>query len=337
LYKIPFNNQVSEKTMKRIDLSSGIIAAPIMPFHNDGSPDWKTLEHYIYQVGAGQPRAIAMNMALSEGSSLELQEQLEVIRRCKQVLEGGCHLLSGINANHTAGAIVLARKLVEAGADGLVVFPPVPAFYGPLPLEMIAAYHRDIANSVDVPLLAFQTSFVSYPPGSIKILSEIPGIVGIKDASFDVDQTLQNVKEGATLSRKIAILTGSDTFILEAILMGCDGALIGFASTATAALVQMHEFARKGKITEAYEIWNALAPLARIGWRQPRRDYRVRMKYVLMKQGIITNMTVRAPLPALSEADRHDIDETFKKFRLVDPRFFPAGRAIENAHLMAGN
>ena len=56
--------------MKRIDLSSGIIAAPIMPFHNDGSPDWKTLESYIYQVGSGQPRAIAMNMALSEGSSL---------------------------------------------------------------------------------------------------------------------------------------------------------------------------------------------------------------------------------------------------------------------------
>jgi hypothetical protein len=47
-------------------------------------------------------------------------------------------------------------------------------------------------------------------------------------------------------------------------------------------------------------------------------------------------MTVRAPLPALAEADRHDIDETFKKFRLGDPRFFPAGRAIENARLMAG-
>jgi 4-hydroxy-tetrahydrodipicolinate synthase len=321
--------------MKRIDLSSGILAAPVMPFHNDGSPDWKTLESYIYQVGAGRPRAIAMNMALSEGSSLELEEQLEVIRRCKQVLVG-CHLLSGINATHTAGAIALAKKLVDAGADGLVVFPPVPAFYGPLPLEMIAAYHGDIANSVDVPLLAFQTNFVSYPPGTITILSEIPGIVGIKDASFNVDQTLQNVKEGATLSRKIAILTGSDTFILEAILMGCDGALIGFASTATAALVQMYEFASQGKITEAYEIWNALAPLARIGWRQPLRDYRVRMKYVLMKQGILTNMTVRAPLPTLSEVDRHDIDETFKKFRLGDPRFLPAGREIENTRSMAG-
>jgi len=308
-----------------------------MPFHNDGSPDWKALESYIYQVGAGRPLAIAMNMALSEGSSLELDEQLEVIRRCKQVLEGGCHLLSGINANYTSGAIALARKLVDAGADGLVVFPPVPAFYGPLPLEMIAAYHRDIANAVDVPLLAFQTNFVSYPPGTIRVLSEIPGIVGIKDASFNVDQTLQNVKEGSRLSRKIAILTGSDTFILEAILMGCDGALIGFASTATAALVQMHEFAGGGKITEAYQIWSALAPLARIGWRQPLRDYRVRMKYVLMKQGILTNMIVRAPLPALSEVDRQDIDETFKKFRLDDPQFFPAGRAIETAHSVAGD
>ena len=59
------------------------------------------------------------------------------------------------------------------------------------------------------------------------------------------------------------------------------------------------------------------------------------MKYVLMKQGVITDLTVRAPLPALSAVDRHDIDETFKKFRLDDPRFFPAGRAIENDCSMA--
>ena len=48
------------------NLSSGIIAAAILPFTDSGAIDWNTLDRYIVQVAAGQPRAIAMNMAVSE-------------------------------------------------------------------------------------------------------------------------------------------------------------------------------------------------------------------------------------------------------------------------------
>jgi 4-hydroxy-tetrahydrodipicolinate synthase len=317
------------------DLSSGIIAAPIIPFETNGAISWTALEEYIAQVAAGSPRAIAMNMALSEVSSLSLDEQVEVVRRCKNVIGGQCVFLSGINATYTVQAMEIARRVVDAGADGVVLFPPVPAFLGPLTPGMIAEYHQTIAEAVNVPLVAFQTNFVSYPAGTIKALSEIPSIVGIKDASFDVDQTLQNVKESREAKRKIGVFTGSDTFILEAILMGCDGALIGFAATATAALVQMHEFASSGKVTEAYEIWNDLAPLARIGWRQPMRDYRVRMKYTLMKQGIVSNCVVRAPMPPLADVDRSDIDRAFADRGLDSPKYHPAGRRIRSGGLRA--
>jgi len=312
-------------------LSSGLIAAPVIPFETDGSIDWKNLERYMVEVAAGRPRAIGMNMALSEGASLTVGEQIEVARRCKRVLDGRCTFLSGLNVGSTVQALDLSRRLVDAGADGLVVFPPVPAFMGPLPVSMIADYHGAIAEAVDVPLIAFQTNFVSYPPGSIRALSEIPNVVAIKDASFAVDQTLQNVGEGRTTTRKIGILTGSDTFILEAMLMGCDGALIGFAATATAELVRMQALAQAGQITEAYGIWNALAPLARIGWNQPMRDYRVRMKYALMKQGVLPNMVVRAPLPALSDHDRAAIDAVFDIHGLADPKYRPSGRMLAEA------
>jgi len=315
-------------------LSSGVIAAPIIPFESDGAIDWSTLESYIEQVGEAGPRAVAMNMALSEGASLTIDEQLEVVRRCKQVLAGRCAFLSGVNVGHTAAAIELGGRMIDAGADGLVIFPPVPAFLGPLPVAMIAEYHADIARTVPVPLIAFQTNYVAYPAGSIEALSKIPTVVAIKDASFSVEQTLMNVKEGRTTPRKIGILTGSDTFILEAMLMGCDGALIGFAATATAQLVRMHDLVTRGGIGEAYEIWKALAPIARIGWSQPLRDYRVRMKYVLMKQGVIPNMVVRKPLPNLSAGDRQAIDAAFAH-GFDHPEFLPAGRAATAKHAVA--
>ncbi|MBK7469603.1 MAG: dihydrodipicolinate synthase family protein [Betaproteobacteria bacterium] len=165
------------------------------------------------------------------GGALEIGEQLEVLRRCKVVLGGDCPLVSGLYVTHTAAARELAPRLVDAGADAIVVFPPVPAFMGAVSIAMIEDYHGAVAEAVDVPLLAFQTNFANYPKGAITALSRIPQVVSIKDASFDMDQTISNLTEAIAAPRKIGILTGSDTFILEAMLMGCDGALVGFAAT----------------------------------------------------------------------------------------------------------
>jgi 4-hydroxy-tetrahydrodipicolinate synthase len=306
-------------------LSSGIIPAPVLPFHENGTIDWDMLDRYIVQVAAGQPRGIAMNMALSEVNSLEIAEQVEVIRRVKAALKGGCTLLSGVNGTDTAAAVEHGKRLVDAGAEGLVIFPPLPAFLSAPTVQMIVDYHAAVADAVDIPMLAFQTNFCNYPRGTITALSKIKNIVAIKDDSFNVDLTLDNIKEARSAKRRIGSLTGSDTFILEAMLMGCDGALIGFAATATDALVRMHKYATEGNVTQAYEIWNRLGPLARICWRHPIRDYRVRTKYTLMKQGVLKNYVVRAPFPTILDVDREDIDKAFVDFDLKDTRFLPAG------------
>jgi len=109
-------------------------------------------------------------------------------------------------------------------------------------------------------------------------------------------------------------------------LMGCDGALIGFAATATAEIVRMQKLAKQGKVTEAYEIWNRIGPLAQVCWRNPIRDYRVRTKYALFKQGVIPSIKVRDPFPQISSLDAADIDKVFIEQNLMEARFLPAGR-----------
>jgi nitrite reductase/ring-hydroxylating ferredoxin subunit len=76
---------------------------------------------------------------------------------------------------------------------------------------------------------------------------------------------------------------------------GCDGALIGFASTATAELIDMHGRVQAKDFPGAFAIWDRLGPLARYCWRAPIRDYRPRMKEVLQMQGLIAHATVRPP------------------------------------------
>lgn len=310
------------------NFGSGIIAAAVLPFETNGAIDWRPLERYLPQVAAGRPRAIAMNMDASEGASLSSEEQLEVVRRCKAILGNDCPLISGVMATYTDGAVDTARKLVDAGADGLAVFAPLPVFMGALPLSMVVEYHQAIADAVDVPLIAFQfpVSFVDYPPGTIEALSGIDGIVSMKEASFDMTRTADAVDQVRAAGRKIGLLTGSDTFILEAMMVGCDGALIGFAATATAALVEMQNCVAEERFDEAIGLWRDLGPLARFCWSAPLRDYRTRMKHVLVAQGVLENAHVRGPTPQISDRDRMQIDDIVARHGLTAGKYLPAGR-----------
>ena len=310
-------------------LSQGIISAAVLPFETNGAIDWKTLDGYIAEVAAGGPRAVAMNMDASEGYSLSFDEQLEVIRRCKAILAGSdVHLVSGLLTAYTIGAAEFAKRLVDAGAQALAIFPPFPIFIGKPSKEMVLAYHHAVNNAVEVPLITFQmpTSMVDYPPGTIVEFAKMKKVVAMKEATFDVSRTRLSILEANAAPRKIGILTGSDTFILEAMLMGCDGALIGFAASFTAELVRMHKLAASGEVAAAWEIWDKLGPLARFCWATPIREYRVRMKYALEVQGVLPNATVRSPAMPIPTEDREIIQGLFKTHGLGDARFLPSGK-----------
>lgn len=289
----------------------GIIAAPVLPMLPDQSIDWSSLRSYLRWIAEQRPAAIAMNMDASEGPALDPDEQLEVLRVCGEVIAGTVPLLSGLIAGSTRGAVRWGNELKAAGAQGLAIFPPFPTFLGtPVPAAMITAYHRAIADGVGLPMIAFQFPKAfgpDFPPETLSELCAIPQIIGLKEASFDTTKTVETIATARSLPRKLGILTGSDTFICEAMVLGCDGALIGFAATATRELIEMQRAATARDFTRAFAIWDRLGPLARYAWRNPIRDYRPRMKEVLQMQGLIAHATVRAPQLGVDDAERAEL------------------------------
>jgi len=252
-----------------------------------------------------------MNMDASEGPALDRDEQLAVLETSKRAIGGACPLVSGLIAGSTRDAVKWGRELAAAGAQALAIFPPFPTFLGkPVPGEMIERYHRAIADGVGLPMFAFQFPVAwgpDFPPDTLARLAAIPQIVGLKEASFDTTKTVETIDTARSLPRKLGILTGSDTFILEAMILGCDGALIGFAGTATAELVEMHAAVARRDYERAQAIWTRLGPLARYCWRAPIRDYRPRMKEVLKMQGLIAHATVLAPQLGVDDAERAEL------------------------------
>ena len=209
------------------------------------------------------------------------------------------------------------------------MFRPFPTFLGnPVPSEMIYRYHKAIADGVGLPLVAFQFPKAfgpDFPPDTLARLATIPEVVGLKEASFDTTKTVETIAAAKALPRKLGILTGSDTFICEAMVMGCDGALIGFAGTATRELIDMHRAVVAKDFVRAFALWDRLGPLARHCWRAPIRDYRPRMKEVLKLQGLIAHATVRAPQLGVDDAERAEIRRLAEFAGLLDA---PALRAV---------
>jgi len=289
----------------------GIVAAPVLPMLPDYSIDWTSLRSYLRWIAGQKPAAIAMNMDASEGPTLEHDEQLEVLRVACDVLAGRVPLVSGLIAGSTQAAVCWGNELKHAGAEALAVFPPFPTFLGnPVPSQMIYAYHKAIADGVGLPLIAFQFPKAfgpDFPPDTLARLATIPQIVGLKEASFDTQKTIETIDAARALPRKLGILTGSDTFIFEAMVMGCDGALIGFAGTATRELVDMQRRVVAKDFAGAAAIWERLGPLARFAWRAPIRDYRPRMKEVLRMQGLVAHATVRPPQLGVDDAERAEL------------------------------
>ena len=289
----------------------GIVSAPVLPMLADYSIDWTALRSYIRWIADQKPTAIAINMDASEGPSLTRDEQLDVVRACRDVIADRCPLVSGLIAGSTGEAASRGNELKRAGAQALAVFPPFPTFLGnPVPTEMIYRYHKAIADGVGLPLIAFQFPKAwgpDFPPDALARLATIPEIVGLKEASFDTTKTIETIAVAKTLPRKLGIMTGSDTFILEAMIMGCDGALIGFAGTATAELIEMYRAVVARDFVTAFAIWDRLGPLARFCWRAPIRDYRPRMKEVLKMQGLIPHADVRPPQLGVDDGERAEL------------------------------
>jgi 4-hydroxy-tetrahydrodipicolinate synthase len=289
----------------------GIVAAPVLPMRPDFSIDWDNTASYIAGIADTGPTAIAMNMDASEGPSLTREEQLEVVRVSRKAIGDRCPLFSGLIAGSTADAVSFGRELRAAGAQGFAIFPPFPTFLGnPVPSEMIYRYHVAIAEGIGLPIIGFQFPVAwgpNFPPETLQRLAAIPQFIGLKEASFDTTKTIETIAAARELPRKIGVMTGSDTFILEAMIMGCDGALIGFAGIATDQLVGMHQAVCARDFERAFEIWNRLGPIARYCWRAPIRDYRPRMKELLVMQRVLCSAAVRPPQLAIDDAERAEL------------------------------
>lgn len=299
----------------------GIIPATILPMTEDYKPDLENLKSYMKWLEPQGISAVAVNAELGEAPQLSWEERLSVVETVKLTIGDSTPIVSGLLAINTEEAVQRARDLKSAGADAVLVFP-IPAYQGnPLPFELPYAYHSAIADA-DIPMILFNlTPSLGGVILSAEILGglvEIPQVIGLKEASFDA-QTFISVRDALnSASRRITLLTGNDPFIYESLVMGADGALIGFGTLATELQVKMLNAVKTGDYELGQQIWDRLLPLEQVIFGTPARDCRARIKAALNSLGIVDRCVVRPPLMPLSQSDQETVWSALEKAELLD-------------------
>lgn len=296
----------------------GLIPAIVMPFDEKLETDLELLEKYVEKVCSAKISAIAVNTDAGEGAFLPQQQREKILVSVKKIA-GKIPVVCGLGGATTYQAVEFGKRYKDCGADYFLVFPHF-AFRGSKGKDAaVINYHKEISK-IGVPIILFQLQEalggVLYSDQTIKELAQIENVVAIKEATFDALRFKNMRALLDSLPEKIVLLTGNDNFIIESFILGADGALIGFGSVFTDIQAESINLALKGKFVDAMKMFSPLTKLCDFCFSAPVRDYRVRMKHVLVKQKIFKNDFVQPPLTGLSKNEKQEIEKILKEISI---------------------
>jgi 4-hydroxy-tetrahydrodipicolinate synthase len=264
---------------------------------------------------------LAVNVDTGEGPHLSAEERLRVLEIVAEEVGDRTLVVAGLAGSYTELAARAAADARNAGARALLVFP-ISAYQGePLDPEVPARYHAAIADGSDLPLIAFQLQpalgGVNFSIDVLERLMTVDGVVAIKEASFDAKRFVETVRAVRAVAPDAVVLNGNDNFLLEAYLLGAEGALLGFGTLAAAEQVEMFEAARAMDLERATTIAGRLQPFCDAIFAPPVRDYRARTKHALATLGVIDHAYVRPPLLPLAPEEATAVERALKEAALV--------------------
>ena len=236
----------------------GSMVALVTPMAEDGSVDETSLQQLIdWHVEQGTDAIVAVGTT-GESATLDEKEHCAVIRQTVTFTRGRIPVIAGTGANSTTEAIHLTRCAEAVGADACLLVTP---YYNKPTQEGLYLHYKAIAEAVDIPQILYNVpsrTACDILPETIGRLAPLKNIVGIKEATGNLDRVMQ-IRE--LCGDEFSILSGDDATSKELVLMGGQGAISVTANVAPAAMHNMMTAALAGDKETATRLDNELAEL----------------------------------------------------------------------------
>jgi len=225
----------------------GVMTAIITPFR-DGLVDEPTLRALIdWQIKSGVD-AIVPCGTTGEAATLSHEEQDRIIRIAVEQAAGRAPVIAGAGSNSTATAIKLAKQAKAAGADGHLQVTP---YYNKPTQEGLHQHFKAIAAVVDLPMILYNVpgrTAVNMLPETVVRLSQIDTIVGLKEASGNMEQIRKII---ADATNNFCVYSGDDALNLEICQAGGKGSISVTSNVIPSRVSDIWDKFASGHINEA--------------------------------------------------------------------------------------
>jgi len=272
----------------------GSMVALVTPMLENGAVDEDSLRKLVdFHVEQGTDAIVAVGTT-GESATLDHKEHCAVIRQVVEQAAGRIPVIAGTGANSTSEAIELTRCAMEAGVDACLLVTP---YYNKPTQEGLYLHFKAVAEAVPVPQILYNVpgrTACDMLPETVVRLADIPNIVGIKEATGD----LERAREIITLcGDKLDLYSGDDATAADCILQGAKGDISVTANVAPRAMHEMCAAALAGDADKAHEL---NAPLLALHNDLFVEANPIPVKWALMEMGMVPR-GIRLPMTLLSD------------------------------------
>lgn len=217
----------------------GIIPPVATPMQANEDLDLPRLKWFLdHQINSGVHGVFVLGTN-SEFYALDDREKQEVIATAVEHVRGRVPVYAGTGAETTREAVRLTKMAEKEGVQGVSVITP----YFVIPNQQeIYDHYRRIAEVTSLPVVLYNNPATC---GGVKIdvdtvarLAEIPNILGVKDSSGDLQNTIEYMR---VVPERFSVMMGRDTLIFSALILGARGAVPATGNIAPKLLVEIYE------------------------------------------------------------------------------------------------
>ncbi len=278
---------------------SGSVVAIVSPMREDGDLDLDTFRKLLdWHVKEGTDGIVVVGTT-GESPTVDHDEHCLLIKTAVDHIAKRIPVIAGTGANSTREAIELSAYARKAGADmSLSVVP----YYNKPTQEGLYQHFKAIAEAVDIPQILYNVpgrTVADMQNETVLRLAEIPNIVGIKDATA-------NIERGSDLIRRkpkdFMVFSGDDATCLALMLLGGNGVISVTANVAARTMHEMCAAALAGDVVKARALNDKLLGLHRHLFCEANP---IPVKWAAQQMGLLKG-GIRLPLTPLS-ANYHDL------------------------------
>ena len=287
----------------------GVFAPNITPFSAQQVDEPALFKVLDYLIEGGVSGLVPCGTT-GESATLTYQEHRHVIELTVKHAAGRVPVIAGTGSNSTAEAVDLTKYAEDAGADAALLICP---YYNRPSQDGLLAHFTQVAEATDLPLIVYnipKRTGVNMEAATTAKLSRLPNIVGVKEASGDLNQITEVIR---LADPDFAVFSGDGHLTFSICGLGGAGGILAEAHILPREWLRMVELITTGDLEEARAIHFRLLPICHALFLESNPDP---VKAALDLLGI-ASAEMRMPLLTASDSCREVLREELEKLGLL--------------------